>query len=78
MDEFFCIESIIGEVAAVIGLQYEFQPELDYQSNIEYEKFPEPVVTVVENKKPAEGEEDEEQQPMAVEEDDGDKKMPKF
>jgi hypothetical protein len=23
MDEFFCIEAIIGEVAAVIGLQYE-------------------------------------------------------
>ena len=34
---------------------------MDYQSNIEYEKFPEPVVIVVEKTKPAEGEEEEEQ-----------------
>ena len=34
---------------------------MDYQSNIEYEKFQEPVVTVVEKAKPADGEEEEEQ-----------------
>lgn len=51
---------------------------MDYQSNIEYEKFPEPVVTVVEKTKPADGEEEEEQQPAAAEEDEGEKKIPKF
>ena len=51
---------------------------MDYQSNIEYEKFPEPVVTVIEKTKPADGEEEEEQQPAAAEEDEGEKKIPKF
>jgi len=41
MDEFFMIEQIIGEVAAVIGFQYEEELLLGYEAD-EFEVFPEP------------------------------------
>ena len=57
MDELFQIEATVGEVAAVIGLQFSSEPEFLSDDQIEYEKFPEPVVEEVKEK--AEGVEDE-------------------
>ena len=69
MDEFFSIEGTLGEVKAVISLQFNKEPEYIRDEEIEYEKF-EPKAAVVEKKKPAEGEEEEE---PAAEGDDGPK-----
>lgn len=76
MDELFNIESIIGEVAAIVGLQYEIKPEYIREDQIVYEEFPEPPPVEV-KAAPAEGEEDAEEQPPA-EEEDGEKKAPVF
>jgi len=74
MDEFFSIEGILGEVKAIIGLQFHEEPEYIRDDQIEWEKFPEQPV-VAEKPKPAEGEEEE---PPAEEEGDGEKKAPAF
>jgi hypothetical protein len=58
MDEFFNIEKSIGEVVAVIGLQFNYEKEYIEDNEIEYESFPEPEVVVV--KKPVDGEDEEE------------------
>ena len=42
MDEFMVIEQNVGEVQAIIGLQFSYEPEHVEESEIEYEKFPEP------------------------------------
>lgn len=42
MDEFFKIEKQIGEVVAVIGLQFNYEKEYIEEGEIEYEVFPEP------------------------------------
>jgi hypothetical protein len=39
MDELFSIETILGEVKAVVGLQYEVEPLLEDESSIKYEEF---------------------------------------
>ena len=57
MDELFMIETIVGEVAAVISLQNQSEAEFMREDQIEYEKFPDPPP--VEEKKKKEGEEDE-------------------
>lgn len=47
MDELFGIEAILGEIKAVVGLQYEAELEYVRESQIEYEHFepkPEPEV----------------------------------
>lgn len=58
MDEFFNIEKSIGEVVAVIGLQFNYEKEYIEDNEIEYESFPEPEVVVI--KKPVDGEDEEE------------------
>lgn len=42
MDEFFMIEKNIGEVQAIIGLQFNYEKEHFEEEEIEYEQFPEP------------------------------------
>ena len=74
MDEFFGIEGIIGEVKAIIGLQFQEEPEYIRDDQIEWEKFA-PVEKVVEKAKPAEGEEEEAEAPV---EEEGEKKGPVF
>ena len=39
MDELFSIETILGEVKAVVGLQYGQEPELEDESTTKYEEF---------------------------------------
>lgn len=39
MDELFSIETILGEVKAVVGLQYAQEPELEDESTTKYEEF---------------------------------------
>jgi hypothetical protein len=67
MDELFMIEKNIGEVQAVIGLQFNSDKEYIEEYEIEYEVFPEPEV--VEVKKRGEGEEGEEEQEQPPAED---------
>lgn len=43
MDEFFDIQKHIGEVAAVIGLQFSYEPEIIEEKELEFEKFEAPV-----------------------------------
>ena len=66
MDELFMIEKHIGEVQAVVGLQFEKEKEYIEDNEVEYEVFPEPQVVEV-KKKPA-GEEGEEGNEAATEE----------
>ena len=40
-DELNDIEQNIGEIQAMIGLQFAYEPEFVDQDNVEYEKFPE-------------------------------------
>lgn len=73
------IEKHIGEVQAVVGLQFDTEKEYIEENEIEYEVFPDPEPVVV--KKKAVGEEGEEAE--AAEEppadgDDGEKKKPAF
>lgn len=77
MDELLSIEHYIGEVAAVIGLQFEQELEYIREDQIQYEKFPEPP-PVQEKPKPAEGEEEEEEQPPPEDEEEGETKKPAF
>lgn len=44
MDEFFSIEAVLGEVKAIIGLQFTEEQEYVREDEIEYEKFPEEPV----------------------------------
>ena len=39
MDELFSIETILGEVKAVVGLQFAIEPELEDESTTKYEEF---------------------------------------
>lgn len=57
MDEFFDIERNIGEVKAIIGLQFAHEPESEDDQKIEFEKFPEPEEAPVVQKTNEEGEE---------------------
>ena len=59
MDEFFNIEKYIGEIIAIIGLQFNYEKEYIEDNEVEYEVFPEPEPVVV--KKPVDGEEGEEE-----------------
>lgn len=78
MDELFIIESIVGEVAAVISLQNQSEPEFMRDDQIEYEKFPDPP-PVEEKKKPEDGDDDDPVDDPPVEEEDPDKpKVPVF
>ena len=76
MDEIFEIEKTIGEIIAIIGLQFNYDKEYVDESEIVYEQFPEPVVEekkqqLDENGEPVEQEE-------AKEEEEGEEKKPKF
>ena len=76
MDELFQIEKNIGEVQAIVSLQFNYEKEYIEEHEIEYEQFPEPPP--VEVKPKVEGEEEEEEEPTAQEEDDEENKVPKF
>ena len=67
------IEKQIGEVQAIIGLQFNSEKEYIEEYEIQYEEFPEPEVATVKQK--GDGEEEEEEQPPAEEEE---KKEPAF
>ena len=58
MDELFMIEKHIGEVTAIIGLQFNSEKEYIEEYEIEYEQFPEPEQPAAKVK--VEGEEEEE------------------
>jgi hypothetical protein len=81
MDELFMIEKHIGEVQAIVGLQFESEREYIDENEVEYEVFPEPEIVEV-KKKPAGGEDGEEAEaePEAPADggDDGEKKKPAF
>jgi hypothetical protein len=76
MDELFLIEKQIGEVQAIIGLQFNSDKEYIEEYEIEYEQFPEPEV--VEPKKRGDGEEEEEQEQIPPVEEEEEKKQPLF
>jgi len=59
MDELFMIEKQIGEVQAIIGLQFNSEKEYIEEYEIQYEEFPEPEVATVKQK--GDGEEEEEE-----------------
>ena len=63
MDELFMIEKNLGEVQAVIGLQFNSEKEYIEEYEVEYEVFPEPEPVEVKKK-----EDGEEEQPPAQEE----------
>lgn len=79
MDELFMIEKHIGEVQAVVGLQFGYEREYIEEHEVQYEVFAEPEPVAVQ-KKPAgeEGEEGEAEPEAAAEGDDGEKKKPTF
>lgn len=70
MDEFFAIEKYLGEVTAIVGLQFEYESEFQKDDDLVYEEFKEPEA--VAEKPKAEGEDGEE--PPA----EGEKKVPDF
>ena len=73
------IEKYIGEVQAVVGLQFETEKEYIEDNEVEYEVFPEPEIVVVTKKAPGEEGEDAEAEPEAAADgDDGEKKKPVF
>lgn len=77
MDEMFMIEKHIGEIQAVVSLQFNYEKEYTEEHEVQYEEFPEPEPVPVREK--VEGEEDEqEQEPEAPAEDDEENKAPKF
>jgi len=53
MDEYFALEQHIGEVQAVIGLQFTYEPEEVETKDLEYEEFKEEAAEEV--KKPEDG-----------------------
>ena len=57
MDELFGIEKHIGEVQAIIGLQFNSEKEYVEEYEIEYEVFPEPEVVEVKRTLNEDGEE---------------------
>lgn len=59
MDELFMIEKHIGEVQAIIGLQFNSEKEYIEEYEVQYEEFPEPEPLPEKSK--VEGEEDEEE-----------------
>jgi hypothetical protein len=69
MDEFLDIEMNIGQIKAIIGLQFAYEPEVVDENTLEWERFPE--VEVAAQPKPVEGEE-------AAEGEDGAKKVQAF
>jgi hypothetical protein len=62
MDELFGIEKHIGEVQAIISLQFNYEKEYTEEHEIEYEAFPEPEPVEI---KPRGDGEDEEEEPPA-------------
>lgn len=79
MDELFMIEKHIGEVQAVVGLQFETEKEYTEENEIEYEVFPDPEPVAVAKKPVGEdGEEVEAEPEAAADGDDGEKKKPAF
>ena len=75
MDELFGIENIIGEVAAVISLQYKVEQELLIEDHVQYEKFPTPPQV---QEKAKTGDEDEEEEEPPAEEEGEEPKEPVF
>lgn len=60
MDEFFCIESTLGEVAGVLDLTYVARPFEANAGGVAYHKFEEPAQEEKKEAKPAgDGEEEE-------------------
>lgn len=79
MDELFMIEKHIGEVQAVVGLQFETEKEYIEENDIEYEVFPDPEPVAVAKKPTGEDGEEAEAEPEApADGDDGEKKKPAF
>jgi hypothetical protein len=64
MDELFAIEQTVGDVQAVIGLQFNSEKEYIDEDDVEYERFEAAVMSARSEAKPAaEGEEGGEQPP---------------
>ena len=80
MDELFMIEKHIGEVQAIVGLQFDTQKEYIEEHEVEYEVFEEPeVVQVVKKPVGEDGEEGgEPEQEAPADGEDGEKKKPAF
>ena len=60
MDELFSVEKHIGDVCAVIGLQFHYDKDKEDENEIEYEQFPEPEPVQVKPKVDGEDGEEEE------------------
>lgn len=81
MDELFMIEKHIGEVQAIVGLQFETEKEYTEEHEVEYEVFEELEVVHVHKKQPGEdgeGDGEEAQPEAAADGEDGEKKKPTF
>lgn len=72
MDEFFKIEKNIGEIAAVVGLQFTYEKEYLEEKDQKFEKFEKQEV-IVEKKS-----DEEEQEEVKDESLNEEKKVPKF
>ena len=68
MDELFQIEKNIGEVQAIVGLQFNSEKEYIEEYEVQYEEFPEPEAKPEKKKGDGEEEEDQEQPPVEEEE----------
>ena len=58
MDELFNIESVIGEAAAIIGLQFKVEAEFIREDQIKYHQFPKKPPVKVKKAAPVEGDEE--------------------
>ncbi len=76
MDEFFNIEKYLGEIIAVIGLQFNYEKEFLEENEVEYEVFPEPEPVIIKKELDEDGNEIE--PPAQQEEEEGENKKPKF
>mmetsp|Transcript_22762 Transcript_22762/g.21964 ORF Transcript_22762/g.21964 Transcript_22762/m.21964 type:complete len:289 (+) Transcript_22762:1990-2856(+) len=76
MDELFNIEKTIGEIIAVIGLQFHYEKEYMEENEIEYEVFPDPEPVVVQQQFDEDGNPIEPE--VQQEEQEGENKKPKF
>ena len=76
MDELFMVEKWLGEVHGVLYVSQSAEKDYIDESEVKYEKFPEPQVVVTKKKEGVEGEEEEQEEQPPVEEEE--KKKPKF
>jgi len=78
MDELFTIETILGEVKAVVGLQYAQEAELEDESTTKYEEFEKVEVAVAAKAPTGDDEEGGDEPEPAADDEEGEKKAPAF